>query len=72
MTFLSLWGGVGAILTRTIVLYMTSAFTYKACQFDQVVNKYLGNNIVQTIRNYLNSNMCEDEAQTLVNTFINF
>jgi len=34
MTFLSLWSGVGSIITRTVILFLTSLFTFKYCNFD--------------------------------------
>lgn len=68
LTFLSLWSGVGSIISRTTVLFLTGLFTFKYCDFNAVSTSYnsLTPNIIKTLGNYLQYNQCLDENQSNV------
>jgi MFS transporter, PAT family, solute carrier family 33 (acetyl-CoA transportor), member 1 len=68
MTFLSLWGGLGMIISRTLVLFLTDTFTFKNCKFDpnDVTNKNLAKYLINNISNYLKNNTCSNEYESKI------
>lgn len=68
MTFLSLWGGLGMIISRTLVLFLTDLFTLKNCNFDSndSANKNLSKNLINNISNFLKNNACSNENESRI------